>query len=66
MTEEDQDLVEVAGPKSPSFDELVAAVMQHEEALRGMGLYLHELRGQMELLIEFLGSQDEEVKEDVS
>jgi len=65
MTEEDQDLVDVAGPKGPSFEELVAAVMQHEEALRGMGLYLHELRGQMELLVELL-SQDDEVKEDVS
>jgi hypothetical protein len=63
MTEEVQKDVDVA--KGPSFDELVAAVMQHEEALRGMGLYLHELRGQMELIIELL-ARDEEVPEDVS
>ena len=44
----------------PSFDELVQSVMRHEDALRGMALYLNELRSHVENLYEALNLLDPE------
>lgn len=46
MSEETEVLVEEQ-PQLPSAEELVAAVMQHEEGFRGMSLHLHELKAEI-------------------